>query len=396
MADDQDQAWRAISEDIVTGVWEWRLQHPTATLAEIAAAVDTRRAPARHPAASGRPRCRRRCLGHRPHGRTSHLPLCQTPLGARGKQPRRLQAAGGRDLVRDRTSGVSPTGGGGRFPRDDERARRPSRSPPHVHAAVGRLGAWMPFAEAAAILDHLRGVQVTPDTVRRQTEAAGDAYRTHQPAEVDALLPGAGAVPTPSDRLVVSADGALVPLLHGAWAAATTLAVGVVDPPGTTTSLAYCARRCDAATFTELATVATCRRGVAQVPQVAAVVDGAAWRHGLLDVQGPQAVRILAVPHAPQRLSPIGQAVFGDGSTPGSRGWRPNAPRSHTRGRNPSARRSARWSRPTPCRGRASPRMARPWKNGWGRCTIRPTRRPAGRWAAGSWKARTRWGWKRG
>ncbi len=117
MADDQDQEWRAISEDIVTGLWEWRLQHPKATLAEIEAAVDTRLARLRtkllQEAAlasaaadwSATPATERPSCLH-----------CQTPLVARGKQPRRLQASGGRDIVLDRTYGVCPTCGGGLFP----------------------------------------------------------------------------------------------------------------------------------------------------------------------------------------------------------------------------------------------------------------------------------------
>ena len=106
-----------MGEDIVTGLGAWRLQHPKATLAEIEAAVDARLAHLRAkllqeaalaaaaadwstaPAAD-RPTC----------------PGCQTPLVARGKQPRHLQAAGGRDVVLNRTYGVCPTCGGGLFP----------------------------------------------------------------------------------------------------------------------------------------------------------------------------------------------------------------------------------------------------------------------------------------
>ncbi len=36
---------------------------------------------------------------------------------------------------------------------------------------------------------------------------------------------------------------------------------------------------------------------------MAAVTDGAVWLQGLIEVQCPQAVRILAFPHAAQRLS---------------------------------------------------------------------------------------------
>ena len=118
MGDEQTQQdWQALSEDIVAGLWEWRLQHPKATLAEIEAAVDTRlarlRAKLLQEAALASP------AADWSTGPTADRPLCptcQTPLAARGKQPRRLQAAGGRDVVLERTYGVCPTCGGGVFP----------------------------------------------------------------------------------------------------------------------------------------------------------------------------------------------------------------------------------------------------------------------------------------
>ena len=39
---DVEGRWRAVSAEVIGGIKEWRLQHPTATLAEIEAAVDER------------------------------------------------------------------------------------------------------------------------------------------------------------------------------------------------------------------------------------------------------------------------------------------------------------------------------------------------------------------
>jgi hypothetical protein len=200
------------------------------------------------------------------------------------------------------------------FPLDDELALLPSRYTPHVHEALVRLGAWMPFAQAAALLDHLLGVQVSADTLRRQTEAAGDAFVACQSAEAEFILQTSPPSLASSDRLVVSADGAMVPLRQGEWGEVKTVAVGEVDLTGKTTKLSYFSRLCDAATFTELATAELSRRGVPQAEQVAAVVDGAEWLQGFLDVQCPQAVRILDFPHAAQRVSQISHALFGEGS----------------------------------------------------------------------------------
>ena len=117
MGDDKDQEWRAISEDIVTGLWEWRLQHPMATLAESEVAVDARlarlRAKLLQEAALASARADWSTV---PHAERPTCPVCHTPLVARGKQPRRLQASGGRDVVLTRTYGVCPTCDDGLFP----------------------------------------------------------------------------------------------------------------------------------------------------------------------------------------------------------------------------------------------------------------------------------------
>ena len=40
--DDLDAQWRELAEAAITGMAEWRVQHPTATFREIEAAVDER------------------------------------------------------------------------------------------------------------------------------------------------------------------------------------------------------------------------------------------------------------------------------------------------------------------------------------------------------------------
>ena len=42
MRKDFDQQWRTLNEEVITGMKEWRLQHPRATLTEIEAALDER------------------------------------------------------------------------------------------------------------------------------------------------------------------------------------------------------------------------------------------------------------------------------------------------------------------------------------------------------------------
>jgi hypothetical protein len=112
-----DQPWHALSAEIVTGMHEWRLAHPKATLREMETEVDARLARLRArmledmalqsvaadwqtARAEERPPC----------------PHCGRPLQPRGKQTRTLQTHGGRELVLERSYGVCPSCQDGCFP----------------------------------------------------------------------------------------------------------------------------------------------------------------------------------------------------------------------------------------------------------------------------------------
>ncbi len=115
--DDFHQDWAQLSDEILSGVYEWRLQHPKATLTEIEAAIDERLARLRtkmlQDAALATPAAdwRNAPLAERPV-----CAQCHTPLQPRGAQPRTLQTHGGRDVVLKRRYGVCPTCQAGLFP----------------------------------------------------------------------------------------------------------------------------------------------------------------------------------------------------------------------------------------------------------------------------------------
>ncbi len=67
--------------------------------------------------------------------------------------------------------------------------------------------------------------------------------------------------------------------------------------------------------FNRLALGEMHRRGVEQAQQVAAPADGAEWIQGFVDFHCPEAVRILDFPHAAERISEVGQLIFGQGET---------------------------------------------------------------------------------
>ncbi len=84
----------------------------------------------------------------------------------------------------------------------------------------------MPFAAAAKLAGAQIGVAVSAATVRRVGQAVGAAYvalQSEQTAELERCAPPAGAA-----RMVVSADSATVPLVHGEWGEVRTLAIGAV------------------------------------------------------------------------------------------------------------------------------------------------------------------------
>jgi len=112
-----EESWRGLSEEVITGMAEWRSQHPKATWNEIEAALDERlgrlRAKMLQDAALAstaaswegveeweRPKC----------------PRCNAVLVARGKKKRGLQTHGGQEVELERSYGVCPACGAEVFP----------------------------------------------------------------------------------------------------------------------------------------------------------------------------------------------------------------------------------------------------------------------------------------
>lgn len=191
----------------------------------------------------------------------------------------------------------------------------PSHLSPRVHRQVVRLGTLLPFAQAAAVLDDLTGTTVSPTTVRRLTEQAGSAYVAVQEAAVDTP----DTLPPPAElasdqRLQLSVDGALVPLVGGTWEEVKTLVVGELDATGQAHALSYFARLSDHLTFSRQAVVETQRRGVEAAAVVCAVSDGADWIQQFIDDHRPDAVRILDWAHVVGYLSKAAQAAWGAGT----------------------------------------------------------------------------------
>ena len=184
---------------------------------------------------------------------------------------------------------------------------------PRAEETLVRLASWMSFGDAQELLYDLLGVQVSTATTRRVTLASGTAQLAVCQQQQERLKQELPPAPAGAEKQAMSADGAFVPLVGGAWAEVKTLTLGEVtrNRQGEVSleQVSSFSRLLDAERFTQAALVETQRRGLEQATEVCAVQDGAVWQQGLVDYHRADAVRILDFPHAAEYVNAIGQAV---------------------------------------------------------------------------------------
>lgn len=117
MQADFDAKWDALAEEVLSGMKEWRLQHPRATLSEIEQALDERLG-----------RMRGRMLQDvalaslatefktAEDGARPVCPECGSALEARGQQVRHVTTWHNQVIELERSYGVCPSCGAGFFP----------------------------------------------------------------------------------------------------------------------------------------------------------------------------------------------------------------------------------------------------------------------------------------
>lgn len=217
------------------------------------------------------------------------------------------------------------------FPLDEELALLPGKLTPREHECLVRLAGWMPFRTAVELLGDLVGIEVSQIVAEQYAENAGAMYVQMQEEEVIQLEREMPEVGDGADKLLISADGAMVPLLHGIWGEVRTLVIGEVQSAREkngeseihTRNLSYFSRKVSAQEFQRLALAEIQRRGVERAQQVAAVMDGADWEQSFIDFHCPQALRILDFAHAAEHLNVIGEFLHGE-HTPASQVWLKN------------------------------------------------------------------------
>ncbi len=115
--EDLDARWHELTEEVITGMKEWRLQHPKATFREIEAALDERLARVRARMLEDAALLSRATEAQAEGTETPlRCPDCGTPLQARGKQSRELVTQHDQAIYLERQYAVCPQCGHSFFP----------------------------------------------------------------------------------------------------------------------------------------------------------------------------------------------------------------------------------------------------------------------------------------
>ena len=109
------RGWNGMGEEIITGMAEWRQQHPRATFREIEEEVDRRLSVLRAKMLSDAA-VRSAQTEWEAGGQEVVCPNCGKPLEKKGKKKRRLQTRGGQEVELEREYGICPGCGQGIFP----------------------------------------------------------------------------------------------------------------------------------------------------------------------------------------------------------------------------------------------------------------------------------------
>ena len=110
-----EEKWRALSEEVIVGMQDWRAQHPKATMREIERTLDERLARLRARMLQDTALASEARAWAEGTGDVCCL-TCGAGLTPRGEQQRQLQTQGGQEVVLVREYGECPDCGAGLFP----------------------------------------------------------------------------------------------------------------------------------------------------------------------------------------------------------------------------------------------------------------------------------------
>jgi hypothetical protein len=192
------------------------------------------------------------------------------------------------------------------------------------------LGASMSFAEAAYWLDKLTGLEVSPETVRQQTEQRGHEMEVVQQQvskQVKETQEPATAVDPAPGALVVQTDGVMVRYLDGWHEVKLGLVAGHQD--GEVVAPSYIAARMSAEAFGPRLLAEAARRGALEVVawegsatqpglavlrEVVVLGDGAPWIWNLAAEHFGERIEIVDFYHASEHVWEVAKALYGEGT----------------------------------------------------------------------------------
>jgi YgiT-type zinc finger domain-containing protein len=114
MIDPGDPQWRQLTDEILSGMKEWREQHPKATFYEIEG--ETMKRMAQLQARLMQEIAQTSPASDWEEAEAPMCPECGAKMDKRGQQERSLQAQGGQEVVLQRRYAVCPQCGAGIFP----------------------------------------------------------------------------------------------------------------------------------------------------------------------------------------------------------------------------------------------------------------------------------------
>ncbi len=199
-----------------------------------------------------------------------------------------------------------------------------------LEAWVVELGGQTSFREGAGRLERLTGLKVSAETVRQHTEASGTVVETAQQmamAQVVRTREAAAALDPAPGTLVVETDGVMVRYLHGWHEVKLGLVGGQVD--GKLRVPSYVAARASAEQFGPRLLAEAARRGALEVvawegpvtgrglavlPPVVVLGDGAVWIWNLAAEHFGQRIEIVDYYHATEHIWVLAKAFYGEGT----------------------------------------------------------------------------------
>ena len=229
-----------------------------------------------------------------------------------------------------------PNCGSGVVPKDGDLDMASTSFSPGVRRMMGRVGAKEPFEEGQRDLEELAGVAVSTKAVERVSEGIGSEVeglwkREREQAFSEKIVPFASP---PAPTMYVAMDGTGVPVLpsevegrrgkEGGQAKTREAKLGCVfsqtrrdeqgfplrDPESTT----YVGAIEEATAFGVRIYTEAARRGATRALRLVVLGDGAPWIWGIAAEHFHQAIQIVDLYHARQRLCDLSKIVWGLGS----------------------------------------------------------------------------------